>query len=86
MYTLGVTLWCNGNESTDAERDSNGGLQGHYRGVIIMVAVPSTRALSTVCTIYSYHGLWCSMPVARDRNLDDDELMKEPKRATNLLL
>ena len=51
-----------------------------------MVVVPSTRALSAVCIIYSYHGIWCSVFVARDRNLDDDELMKEPKYATNLLL
>ena len=36
--------------------------------------------------LYSYHGLWGSVPVALNRNLDDDELMKEPKRAINLLL
>ena len=33
MHTLGVTLWGNGNESTDAERDGD----GFYKAIIVGV-------------------------------------------------
>lgn len=65
---------------------NHGLLQSHHCMGAIVVVVSSTGTYDAVCIIYCHCGLWRGVLVARSRNLDDDEIMKEPKCATNLLL